>query len=189
MLVDWPGYGIAAIEWTPDRPAQINRSAYTGKRSVTVDPWHGKRTAKVTLAPVVGEASFLALRAFLMSLRGAVNTFRLPATEGGQVHLPAATVQATAAQGATAMILAGAYVSPGHELTVNDQLLTVITSAPSGTNCAITFEPALRAQATAGTAVETGNPTCLVAMASSQVSWSVDKGQVYGCSFDVEEAF
>jgi hypothetical protein len=188
-LVTWPGFGIRSIQWTLDRPAQVNRSAYTGARSVATNPWHGKLSAHVELAPIVREANGLALRAFLASLRGALNTFRIPATEGGQFNLPAATVQATAAKGATSMTLSGAFLWPGQMLTVNDQLLLVVTSADSSGNCAITFESALREQATAATVAEVGDPTCLVALTDSSVSWSVDPGQLYGCTFDVEEVF
>jgi hypothetical protein len=152
-LITWPGFGIRSITWTLDRPAQINRSAYTGVRTVAANPWHGKWTAKAQLAPIVGESRVLALRAFLASLRGAVNTFKLPATERSQLSLPAATVQTTAAKGANAMTIAGSYVQPGQMVEVNSQLLQVVTSAPTGANCAITFEPALRAAANAGTAV------------------------------------
>lgn len=188
-IVTWPGLRVRSIVPTLSRPAQVNRSAYTGARSVAANPWHGKWSFKVQLAPIVGEANFLPVRAFLASLRGAVNTFRMPATEGSQAAFGAATVLSSVAQGAVAMTVAGAAVQAGQMITVNDQLLLILTSAVSGSNRAITFEPALRAAATAGTAVNAAAPTCLVALSGPDVGWSVDQGQLYNVSFDVEEVF
>lgn len=185
-IFDWPDeIGIQGTEWTLDRPAQINRSDYTGKRRVVANPWHGKWSVRVQLAPVGTGVKARTLKAFFASLKGQVNTFRLPATEGEQEHLPAATVAVTAAQGATSMTIAGAFLQPGHMATVNDQLLQIIESA----GAVITFEPPLRQQATAATAIETGNPTCLMAMADSQVGWQVELGPFYRSSFDAEEVF
>lgn len=190
IVVFPPELRIRSIQWTLERPAQVNRSAYTGSRKVATDPWHALWRARAELVPIVGDAAKArSLRAFVASLRGAVNTVRLPATEGGQKGLTAATVQTTAAQGASAMTVAGCYLLPGHMITVNDQLLQVVTSAPSGSNCAITFEGSLRAAANAGTVIETGNPTCLVALTGSAAGWAVDPGQLYSSSFEFEEAF
>lgn len=178
------GYG-----WELDRPAQINRSAYTGKRQVAANPWHGKWTAKVEFAPCVGEQSIRALRAFAASLRGAVNSFRLPATEGQQRGLQASVAASAAAQGATALSVTGTYLRPGHLVTVNDQLLVVVTSTPASTGCTITFEPNLRAAVASGASLNVSNPTCLVALSASSIGWSVELGPVYGLSLDVEEVF
>jgi hypothetical protein len=188
-IVTWPALRIRSIVATLSRPSQVNRSTYTGARSVAANPWHGKWSFKVQLAPIVGETNFLPVRAFLASLRGATNTFRLPATEGGQAGFGAATVLSTVAQGAVAMTVTGAAVQAGQMITVNDQLLQIVTSTVSGANRAITFEPALRAAATAGTSVNAAAPTCLVALTGSDVGWSVDQGQLYNLSFEVEEAF
>lgn len=185
-VIAWPdGVNIRAIEWVLDRPAQINRSDYTGARRVTANPWHGKWSAKLEIAPIVGEQNIWKFKAFLAALRGPVNTFRLPATYGAQSGLPAATVTTTAAKGAVTMSLTGVQMQAGQMATVNDQLLQIISVA----DAAITFEPPLRAQATSGTAVEVGNPTCLVSLVDSAVALSAEPGVIYSAAFDVEEVF
>lgn len=187
---------IAQIEWTLDRPAQVNRSQWTGKEQVVTDPWHGRWSAEVTLATLIGQANILAWRAFLAKLRGQVNTFRLVAVEAAQnAHTP--TVQTTTAAGATALPLTGfpavaaTAMTAGQMFTVNDQLciLTadlVTNGAGQGT---ATFEAPLRAAAAATIAVQVQRPTCLVALRDSTTGWSVERGQLYGVKLSVEERF
>lgn len=79
-----PSVRIRHIEWSLDRPAQINRSPYSGARKVVANPWHGRWTARVELAPIIGEANVRAWRGFLASLKGQINTFLVPAIEGPQ---------------------------------------------------------------------------------------------------------
>jgi hypothetical protein len=180
------GARIRRIEWRLERPAQVHRSAYTGKRVVVANPWFGRWLAKVELSPIVGEANVLQWRAFLGILRGQIHTFRLPVTERPQNSNAGVTVSSTAAQGATSMTLAGAATAllPGQFITVNEQLLQVVSVA----GAAVTFEPRLRVQATAGTGVITSEPYALVSLAGDSSGWAVDAGQLYGIGFEVEEA-
>ena len=175
---------IRKIDWSLDRPAQINVSGYTGKRTVVANPWHGKWRARIDMAPIVGEANILAWRAFFGQLRGEINTFRLPAAEAAQNGNSGVTASATAA-GAQSMTISGAAtaIKAGQFVTVNDQLLLVTSVAGS----VLSFEPALRVAVASGGAVETANPTCLVSLVGSRAGWSVDVGQSYSMSFDVEE--
>lgn len=133
-IITWPSLGIREISWTLDQPAQVNRSAYTGARSVAANPWHGKWSAKVTLATMQGEASFLAARAFFASLQGQVNTFALPATEGPQyvgINYP---VIDAAAQGATTLALGNL----GSELVTNGTFASTTTGwAASGSTLSV----------------------------------------------------
>lgn len=185
-IVEWPdGLNIRSVQWTNNRPSQSNSSPYTGARSVATSPWHGKLSAKIEIATMVGFDKGRMLRGFIASVLGQVNTFRVPYTEGDQLHLPAATVGTTAAKGATSITLLGVQMQPGQSVTVNDQLLQILSVA----DAVITFQPPLRAQATSTTVVETGDPTVLMAMADSAVSWNVEPGPIYTASFDVEEVF
>jgi hypothetical protein len=178
---------IRRIQWSLDRPAQVNRSAYTGARRVVANPWHGKWSARVELSTIVGEANVLAWRGFLALLKGQINTFQLPATEGPQNGNSGVTVSVSAAQGATSVTLAGAAtnLTTGQFITINGQLLLVTNGGAS----TIQFEPPLRAAAPATTGVETARPYATVALSDSAFAWSVDPGKQYGISFDVEEAF
>lgn len=182
-----------SVAWTLDRPAQVNRSEYSGRRQVVANPWHGRWSAKVQLAPIVGQDNVLAWRAFLAALRGQVNSFRLPVSEGNQNANSGVTVDSTVAAGASELTMAGAATAlkPGQWITVNDQalMLTSVGALVSGGRQILTFEPSLRAQANAGAAIETANPWALVTLASSRTGWSVGPGQLYGIELDVEEAF
>ena len=76
---------IRSIDWTLDRPAQVNVSGYTGARGVVANPWHGKWRARVQLSTLVGtEVTTRWWRSFFAKLKGQINTTWLPATEGPQ---------------------------------------------------------------------------------------------------------
>lgn len=188
---------IANINWALDRPAQLNRSQWTGKEQVIADPWHGRWTAEAELAPVVGEANVLAWRAFLAALKGRVNTFRLPAVEKDQAANDSVSVSILAAAGATTINSGGWGVSTanvmlaGQMFTLNDQLCVLTANASSNASgfADLTFQPPLRAGATVNTPIIVRKPTALVALASSTAGWSVDRGQVYGIKLNVEERF
>lgn len=181
-----PNLRLASIAWSLDRPGQVNTSEMTGKRTVPSNPWFGKWRASVELTPLPDEDSFRTVRSLLMRLRGHVHTFRLPAVIENQNANSGVTVASTVAAGVYSMTISGAAtpLTNGQLVTVNDQLLQ-LTAAQSGST--VTFEPALRAQATAGTTVETSRPTALVHLAESAVSWRVSHKR-FEAAFDCEEA-
>lgn len=182
-----PDFRIRSIEWELDRPSQINVSAYTARRSVLQNPWHGKWRAKVELAMVQGESEFRLLRSFFARCEGQVNAFRLYATVEAQNSNVGVTVASAAAAGATSLSINGAAtpLTDGQYFTVNGQLCVCIADQSGST---LTFEPPLRAAAAAGTTVVTSRPYALVSMASSSVGWSVGGARRYGVGFSVEEA-
>lgn len=185
-FVTAPDFRIRQIEWSLDRPAQVNTSEWTGKRTAVAEPWHGKWRARAELAAVQGEAGVRALRAFLVSTKGVLATFRLYATIEAQNANSGVTVSSTAAAGATTMAITGASTTllAGQFVTVNGQLLC-LTANQSGSN--ITFEPPLRVQATSSTKVVTSRPYALVAMADSRSGWSVGQFRMHSITIDVEE--
>lgn len=185
---------IASIKWELDRPAQVNRSWWSGRDSVRANPWHGRWSAQVALAPIVGEENILAWRAFLATLKGQVNTFRLPATEGAQTALANVLVSGAHAAGVSSIAFSGGGLSitqlaAGRMITLNDQLM--VLTAAAATNGAgagsFTVEAPLRAAATNGTTIETQRPTAIVAMDRSSLGWSVGPGKLYNIEFGVEE--
>ena len=181
-----PDFRIAAIDWIFRRPAQINTSAWTGRRTVVAEPWHGKWLARVQLAPLSAE-HMRYMRSFFAKAKGSINTFRLYASEAPQNDNGAVTVSSTAAAGALTMAITGAatVMKEGQYVTVNGQLL-ILTADQAGSN--ITFEPPLRAQATAGTTVVTRRPYALVYLANADAAWGAELGPFYNVAFDVEEA-
>lgn len=176
---------IRAIQWTLDRPANVNVSAYTGYRHVAANPWHGKWSASVEFA-AMDASMMLAFRAFLAGLKGQINTFALPfAEEGAQNANVGVTVAVLAAAGTTSVTITGAATSmqAGQAITIDNQLLMLTKVAGN----VLTFQPALRTEAAVGKAVETSEPYAMVAIVDSMVGWSVDLGPVYGMSLEVEE--
>lgn len=71
-------------EWRLLRPAQINRAAYSGARQVVGQPGQARWEVAAAHAPIVGEASARAWRAFFAKLKGPVNTFPMRAAETAQ---------------------------------------------------------------------------------------------------------
>lgn len=187
---------IRSVSWTFDRPAQVNRSEWTGRDQVIANPWHARWAAEVECAPVQ-DTDAAALRAFLALLKGQINTCRLPAvvTEQFGSGYTVTVTAGGAAAGATSIPLTGLPASTtilaGRMLTINDQLL--ITTADMTTNgsgaATATVEPPLRAAAPATTAVEARNPTALMALADSAVNWSMDLGPIHGFALSFEERF
>lgn len=125
---------IRRVEWRLDRPGQANVSAWTGKRTVVSNPWHGKWSAQVELAPIIGEANVRAWRATLAKLKGVINTLQLPATEGPQHAGGSPGIAANAAQGATSLTLtAGSTYGP--ELVSNGTFDSATTGWAFGAGC------------------------------------------------------
>lgn len=182
-----PDFPIKAIHWDLDRPSQANVSAWTGKRTVINDPWHGKWFARVELATLQGEEGYRQYRAFFARLKGSIGVFRLYATAGAQNENTGVTVASTAAVGATTMSITGYALGlyAGQFFTVNEQLCICTGDQSGGT---LTFEPPLRQQATAGTTVVTSRPTALVYLSQSKFGWDIGAARRFGQSFDVEEA-
>lgn len=185
--VSSPVLPLKSVKWTFKRGDNLLASGWTGKAVVAADPWSGKFVASVTLATVQGDATVRALKSWIARLKGSTQTFRLMATAGPQNANAGVTVTSNVAQGATSLSLSGAAtpLTDGQLLTVNDQLL-ICTADQSGST--VSFLPPLRQAAAAGTTVVTSHPYCLVYMASSKNGWSIDKDQLFGIGFDVEEA-
>ena len=185
--VTWPGFALAQVDWTLDRPAQVNASNLTPIREADTDPWFGKWSAKVTLATVESEAAFAPFRSFLLRLNGPANTFNLPAVVEPQNGNSGVTLSSSAAAGDNTISLSGVStpLKDGQLVTVNGQLLQ-LTADQTGTS--ITFEPDLRAAASSGTAVETANPYATVSLSDQSISWAVSPPQRFDCDFAVEEA-
>lgn len=154
-------FRVKNIEWRLDRPAQVNRSTYTGARRVVTQPGHARWSATVTLAPIVGQGNVLTMRAFLAKLRGQINTFRLPAVEADQFSPPTtSTVLSDRAAGVTSFTIVGPIGAPqlvaGTTIGILGYLytLTVDTTAGGGADQrVITITPGLVESVPNGTPV------------------------------------
>jgi hypothetical protein len=185
--------GVAKIEWTPPAATSVNKG-WSGKRRTTILPAPGRWKAKVTIVTVMGEAAFLAWRAFLMGLQGQANNFRLPAVEMPQSGQIAVRVDGA---GQTGLSLAthgwtgsGSALKAGQLITVGDQLIGIgadVAISSGGATLALTRR--LRPSPADDAAVEVRTPYGLMAATSDDLPWSVDPGQLYGLSFECEEDF
>lgn len=189
---------IRRIEWRLRQPAQVNRSGWTGHRQVLGLPGGAMWSASGEFVQMVRESNARQWRAFFAQLRGAFNTFLLPAVEENQHNLTVnALVNGAGQTGrtlsiknlpvSTQLLPAGAFISlPGTNQMF--MLTGALTSNGSGNATAI-FEPSLRISPADSAAVETKKPTAHVALTTDTIGWSVDPGQIYGFAFDAEEAF
>lgn len=186
---------VRRATWRLVRPAQVNRSGYTGRRKVVAAPWHGRWEGSIETAPLA-LADAQAVRGFLAAMRGQVNTCRLRATESGTSTGTAIKVYLAQSAGITTLNSYGwqpnsTVAKAGAMFTVNDQLCILTADAVSGGTgiAALSFEPPLRTAPAGDTVIEAGAPTALVALAESAFEWSADLGPVYQFSFNVEEHF
>lgn len=189
---------IRRIDWTLREPAQVNRSGWTGRRQVVGLPGGGLLMARGSFRQIRGEANFRPWRAFFAKLRGPLNSFYLPATEGPQhalsitprVNGAGQTGRTLATDGwpnSTTVLPEGALVSiAGTNQIV--LLTSAVTSNGSG-QATLNFTPALRASPADNALIESKNPVALVSLTGAEWSWSVDVGQMYMIDFEVEEAF
>lgn len=182
------------IVWRLIRPTQINRSAYTGRRQVIGNPWHGRWEADVDLVELEA-ADAAAIRAFIAALDGPVNTFRFPAVSESQSSR-AVTVNGSHAVGAQALSTVGWLPSQialkaGQYFTLNDQLCVLTADAvANGLGVAVlNFRSKLREAAANGTSVVVDIPTALVALKEDISEWTAEAGPAYTFSFKVEEVF
>ena len=184
------GYEFDRLDWRPDPSAQVNRSQWNRSRRV-LDLDNGCMVASVAIEVSTEDEARL-WRSFHSKLRGAANTFRLPATMCPQ-ETGSITMAATAAAGSTLISTTGwggasAPLKEGQYITVNDQLLVLTADVPaSGSSRTLSIDPPLRAQATAGTPVEITNPTGLVFIPGGEAPQTINGVTTW--VFEAEEAF
>jgi hypothetical protein len=178
--------------------AQVNRSAWTGKRKVMGLPSGELWYANAVVADLATELDERPWRAFMRSLRGQQNWFKLRVA--CQRHVGAMPLVAAGAGAGYTMPLKGMLPSStilraGQYLTVtlpqgNGRLIQLdedLISDASG-NATATFTPALNQTPVENAICETANPYLPVAQTASRNGMSTANA-VSGVSFDLEEAF
>ena len=185
---------IRRVDWTLDRPAQVNRSDWTKRRQVVTQPGPSLWSASAEMAVRVGTDDWLEAEAFLIDLEGQINSFRMKAAAQPQTLLPLTPVVDGAGQFGRALRLRGgipgAGLKRGHKMTVNDQMVSI--SAPFVFDTAgiatVTFKPSLRLSPQNGADVEMREPTVLVSLADSAIGWTEDLGEQFQAkTIQVEE--
>lgn len=180
-----------------DDRKQVNRSVWTGVRKVTGLP--GVQMWKASFSPHVITSDVLKKewRAFLISLRGPENTFRLKVASG-QHGGSNPTVKSGANAGATlplqglpisgTLLVAGDYMTvplpSGHQRLV--MLTAPLTSDASGEAVASIW-PYLNEVPETDETVETIDPFALMALNAAEQGWQDQFGRMT-IAFDAEEA-
>lgn len=187
---------IRRVEWTFDRPAQVNRSQWTKRRQVVTQPGPALWSATAEMAVRCGTDEWLEAEAFLIDLEGQINSFRMEAAAAAQTDLPLNPVVDGAGQYGRALRLRGgipgAGMKRGHKMTVNEQMVSIGTSFVFDANgrATVSFKPSLRLSPQDGASVEMVRPTVLVSLVDSAIGWTEDLGEQFqGKPIAVEEAF
>lgn len=182
---------------TLDVPAQVNRSAWTGRRKVIGMPGTERWQGKAAIDLITSEAEERPWRAFLFALRGPVNWFRWPLPCASHIG-PRPTV-ATGASNGYSLPLTG--MQPNARILEAGQFMTV--PLPSGHSRAVVltsdlrtdgsgnataqFEPALNETPAVGVTIETTDPFVPMALVDRSQGFTMSNG-ISGAIFDVEEA-
>lgn len=190
-----PAVAIRRVDWTFDRPAQVNRSQWTKRRQVVTQPGPALWSATAEMAVRVGTDDWLEAEAFLIDLEGQINSFRLEAAAAAQAPATLMPVVNGAGQYGRTLRLRGgtpgAGLKRGHKMTVNDQMVSVMRSFTFGADgrVEVEFKPSLRLSPADATPVEMRRPTVLVSLTNSAVGWSEDNGSIFQAKpIEVEEA-
>lgn len=187
-------------QWKPPAQNQVNRTRWTGKRTVVRMPGAALWRVSATLFPKTSALAAEPWAAWLAALEGSANHFYMPIACNQTASANPTVGTAGAAQGSDTAPIKGmpasaTYLRAGQKMTFtlpsgNRQL--VILTAPlvangSGTGTA-TFRGALREAVANNAAIEARNPFCEMALVNDDAGWDEDEG-VFNLSFDAEEAF
>ncbi len=186
---------IRRVEWTFDRPAQVNRSQWTKRRQVVTQPGPALWSATAEMAVRCGTDEWLEAEAFLIDLEGQINSFRMEAAAAPQTDMPLKPVVDGAGQYGRALRLRGGIpgvgLKRGHKMTVNEQMVSIGAAFVFDVNgrATVSFKPSLRLSPQDGAAVEMVKPTVLVSLVDSAIGWTEDLGEQFqGKPIAVEEA-
>lgn len=178
-------------------PSQVNRSAWTGGRKVVGLPGAEVWTGKASIDLTATEADERAWRAFLFSLRGPENWFKvlLPCTthNGSKPTVASGsadgyTLPLTGIAVSTTILVAGQFMTvplpSGRNRAV---MLTADLTGDGSGNATAAFVPALTEAPTLAATVETKDPFVPMSLVGDTHGFSYAQG-VGSSSFDVEEA-
>lgn len=180
-----------------DERLQVNTSEWTGARKVSTLPGAQKWSAKFSPHQLLAAASRKEWRAFLIALRGQVNSFRLPVCQ--RQHEGANPVVASGANAGATLPLGGMpgsakFLDAGDYLTVplpsGHNRLVMLTAdliANSSGAGVAQFRPFLNEVPVAATSVESKDPFAQMALTQATNGWTEDRGAM-GIAFSVEEA-
>lgn len=189
------------VQWGLETNSQITLESPLN-RSVQRIVLPGARwLATFTLPPMKeSEDTFDDWKAFLMQLKGSVNTFQAypphrstpkgVATGTPLVNGASQTGTSLATDGWTAGVTG--ILKTGDYFSVNNELKQLVASANStgGGGATLVFEPALRNSPADNATITTVKPYCLMRLVDDgQTIFSIDTSKIYQISFQAVETF
>ena len=196
-VVLWPsGIIVTEMEVQLERVTQVSRSPFTFARQVQRFPGAALWRIEFATAPLQ-LAQARQFQAWLAAMGGAANQCRVPVYEEPNFATTMTVVVNGAGQTGNALNISGAPnnfagLKSGMHVTVNDQLLRLVSDASIGSNGAgsVVFEPMLRASPANGAAVEVHRPWVLAALRDDvQDKYKVSRGGIYEFKVSMDEAF
>lgn len=197
-----PEVRFRRTELEVDQPAQVNRSGYTGRRTVMGLPGGALWSGSTQIIDANNNDDAGIARAFLIGLEGPVHTFPLPVAKNQHNFAQSAVVAAGALAGQGTMPMKGmppgvTYLKTGRYITVtlpSGKYQLVMLTAPlvsdGAGNGVASFRPVLREAPANNAPLATRNPFCEVANVTSKVRWVNEPGGMFSfAQLDVEEAF
>lgn len=187
-------------QWIPPAKNQVNRSGWTGKRTVVRMPGAALWRVSASLMPISTAMAAEPWEAWLAALEGSANHFYMPigcnqTAAANPTVGTGGTAQGNDTAPVTGMPASATYLRAGQKMTFylpsGARQLVILTAplvANGSGNGTATFRGAVREALTAGGAIEARNPFCEMAMTNDDSGWDEDEG-VFGLSFDAEEAF
>lgn len=176
-------FSLASVEsFRLSREGNVARSRYTGKRQVIVYPY-ALWNLKVSLIDYPElEAKYI--RGFLAALEGQKNNFQFPVpgykapssgyagvlTASALTNAQSSSMQVNGTANSNGILLTGEFVTVNGELKILTQDLNI---AAGGTGTMF-FQPALRANVAAGTAIIYNNPYALMCSNDDDIAdWGI----------------
>lgn len=190
MLVPLPALPavFSSVEWTFAIPQQKNRSEFTGRTQTIAMPGAEQWRVKATALPQANEAEARLWRAFIASLRGAENTFNMPALPLWPAGAANPTVTAAVAGNRAVTVDDSGAIELGMYATVlqsDGHARMAIVVGIDGLD--VHFEPYLTAAPTLGAAFIIDEPYCPMRLTSGEQTWR-QTANTGGFQLEAEEA-
>lgn len=179
---------FSTVDWKLETPQMKNRSQWTGRTQVIGLPGAIYWTARAVVIPISTESAARKWRAFVASLRGAENTFLMPALPTPQAALPVEPIVTAAVAGNRQVDVNDASgIGVGMQVSIlqtngHYRLCVVVGKIANR----ISLEPELAGAPTIGSTVKVNNPVATMRLTSGSNGWS--DASTVDFSLDMEEA-
>lgn len=183
--LSFPSVAVQNMTMRLKRVVAVTESPFTLDTQVVAH--QGARWEAEISLPPLSHAEARSVEAFIVGLKGRVNTF----TFGNPLHtstLSNNTVSSAAIRAETFELGSGTVAVPaGTYFELNDYLY-LVTEDKVANEATLNFQPPLRSAVTSSLAVKYNLPKTLWRMTTNDVGWSINSTSLYGFTFACEEA-